>query len=79
MASGKRSERHGDNGERRFLQGPQSRGLELWRATQDSDPRPLLQGASWLAAIGCAPEHHWLCILSRVSSEAGNDYALFVL
>ena len=34
MASGKRSERRGDNGERRFLQGPQPRGIELWRAAQ---------------------------------------------
>ena len=34
MASGKRSERRGDNGERRFLQGPQPRGIELLRAVQ---------------------------------------------
>ena len=34
MASGERTERRGANGERRFLQGPQPRGIELWRATQ---------------------------------------------
>ncbi len=34
MASDKRSERSDTNDERRFLQGPQSRGLELWRAVQ---------------------------------------------
>ena len=34
MASGERNERRDSNDERRFLQGPQSRGFELWRATQ---------------------------------------------